>query len=142
MARQENRYVCLTEHSQRAIEGHDAGSVTGDSPIHPPVYVFLDYVHEFTGASNNEQLVIFIRWIINTDFEVHDIGLYAISDITATTIVIVIKNAHVRLNLGPSKCCGQCYDGASNISGPSSGVAKQLRVEEPRHSTCIVMVMH
>ncbi|KAI6658252.1 Zinc finger MYM-type protein 1-like [Oopsacas minuta] len=36
------------------------------------------------------------------------------------------------MNLGLNKCSGQCYDGASNISGPKSGVAKQLSYEEPR----------
>ena len=35
------------------------------------------------------------------------------------------------MNLGLNKCQGQCYDGASTISGPRSGVAKQLRDEEP-----------
>ena len=88
--------------------------------------------HECTDASNKEQLVICIRWISNSDFEVHEdvIGLYAIDNISASTIVHVIKDALVRMNL--SRCRGQCYDGTSNISGPRSGVAKQLRDEEPR----------
>ena len=36
------------------------------------------------------------------------------------------------MNLGLNKCRGQCHDGASNMSGPKSGVAKHLRDEEPR----------
>ena len=36
------------------------------------------------------------------------------------------------MNLGLNKCRRQCYDGASTMSGPRSGVAKQLRDEEPR----------
>ena len=89
---------------------------------------------ECTDASNKEQLVICIRWISNSDLEVHEdvIGLYAIDNISASTIVHVIKDALVRMNLGLSRCRGQCYDGASNMSGPRSGVAKQLRDEEPR----------
>ena len=31
-----------------------------------------------------------------------------------------------------SRCRGQCYDGASTMKGPRSGVAKQLLDEEPR----------
>ncbi len=38
----------------------------------------------------------------------------------------------MRLNLSMTKCRGQCYDGASNMSGSRSGVAKQLRDAEPR----------
>ena len=89
---------------------------------------------ECTDASNKEQLVICIRWISNNDLEVHEdvIGLYAVSDIKASTIVNVIKDALLRLNLDTRKCRGQCYDGASNMSGHRSGVAKQSRDEEPR----------
>ena len=85
---------------------------------------------ECTDASNKEQLVICIRWISNVDLEVHEdvIGLYAISNFSAATIV---QDALVGLNLGLSKCRGQCYDGTSNMRGPRSGVAKQLCDEEP-----------
>ena len=43
---------------------------------------------ECTDASNKEQLVICIRWIGNSDLEVHEdvIGLYTIADISAATI--------------------------------------------------------
>ena len=82
---------------------------------------------ECMDASNKEQLDICIRWIRNSDFEVPEdvIGLYAVADISAATIIKVIKNALVRMNLGLSKCRGQCYNSANNMSGPRSGVAKQ-----------------
>lgn len=88
---------------------------------------------ECTDASNKEQLVICIRYVTNIDLEVHEdfIGLYMIDDMCAGTIVHVIKDALVRMNLRLNKCRGQCYDGASNMSGPRSGVAKQLLDEEP-----------
>ena len=90
--------------------------------------------NECADTSNKKQLVICIRWISNSDLEVHEdiIGLYAIDNISASTIVHVIKDALVRMNLSFSRCQSQCYDGASNMSGPRSGVAKQLRDEEPR----------
>ena len=59
------------------------------------------------------------------------IGLYKIDDISANTIVVVIKDAVIRMNLFISSCRGQCYDGASNISGTRSGVTKQLQDDEP-----------
>ena len=49
----------------------------------------------------------------------------------AGTIVHVIKDALVRMDLRLNKYPGQCYDSASNMSGPRSGVAKQLLDEEP-----------
>ena len=89
---------------------------------------------ECTDASNKEQLVTCIRWISNSDLEVHEdvTGLYMINDISTETIVHVIKDALVQMNLGLNKCHGQCYDSASNMSGPRSGVAKQLHDKEPR----------
>ena len=95
-------------------------------------YFYCIMCDECTDASNKDQLVICIRWISNSDLEVHEdvIGLYAIDSISASTIVYGIKDALVRMNLGLSRCWGQCYDGASNMSGPKSGVAKQLRDEE------------
>lgn len=49
---------------------------------------------ECTNVSNNEQLVVCIYWIRNSDLEVHDdvIGLYAVADISAAAIVKVIKD--------------------------------------------------
>ena len=38
----------------------------------------------------------------------------------------------VRLSLPVERCRGQCYDGASNMSGRCSGVATRIQQEEPR----------
>lgn len=57
---------------------------------------------------------------------------YKVDDISANTIVATIKDALVRMNLALSKCRGQCYDGASAMSGAKSGVAKQLSEDENR----------
>ena len=50
----------------------------------------------------------------------------------ATTLVSVVKDAMVRMNLPMSKLRGQCYDGASVMIGIRSGVAKQIADIEPR----------
>ena len=44
----------------------------------------------------------------------------------------VIKDTLLRMNLKIEHCCGQCYDGASSMSGAKKGVAKLLSDEEPR----------
>ena len=82
--------------------------------------------------TSNRQLVICIKWV-NEQLQPQEdfIGLYK-DDISANTIVATIKDALVRLNLVLSKCRGQCYDGASAMSGVRSGLAKQLNEDENR----------
>ena len=61
------------------------------------------------------------------------IGLCMIDNMCVGTIVHVIEDALVQMNLRLNKCTGQCYvyDCASNVSGPRSGIARQLLDEEP-----------
>ena len=44
------------------------------------------------------------------------------------TLVSVIKDSLIRFNLSINKARGQCYDGASNMTGRRNGVVTQ----EPR----------
>ena len=60
------------------------------------------------------------------------IGLHQVPSIDAATLVSVAKDTFQRLNLSLSKLRGQCYDGASSMSGAKSGVAKRISDEEPR----------
>ena len=60
------------------------------------------------------------------------LGLYAVDSTDATTLVSVVKDAMVRMNLPMSKLRGQCYDGASVMSGIRSGVAQQIADIESR----------
>ena len=61
------------------------------------------------------------------------IGLYAIEITNADRLTIIsIKDVLIHSSLSLSRCCGQCYDGAANISGKRSGVATQIQMEEPR----------
>ena len=52
------------------------------------------------------------------------IGLYEVASIEASSLVAVVKDTLLRLNLSLDRARGQCYDGASNMSGCRSGVAK------------------
>ena len=52
--------------------------------------------------------------------------------ITADSLTFHIKDALLRLNVQLSQCWGQCYDGASNMSGVRSGVSTQIIKEEKR----------
>ena len=97
-----------------------------------PFYAIM--ADETTDSANKEQVVVVLRWVDTKDFSVHEdfIGLYEVASTRSDTLVSVIKDTLCRLNLPVAKCRGQCYDGASNMSGIRNGVASQIRREESR----------
>ena len=90
-------------------------------------------VDEMTDVSNKEQAVLCFRWV-SDDLIAHEdfVELYGIENTEAKTLVNMILDVLTRLNLSIKKLRGQCYDGASAMSGPRSGVAKQIRDLESR----------
>lgn len=94
---------------------------------------FSIMVDETTDQSNREQVVIVIRHV-DSDLNVQEkfIGLGMVPSIDAATLTSVILNTLVRMNISLSKCRGQCYDGASNMSGAKKGVAANITKQEPR----------
>ena len=90
-------------------------------------------VDETTDVSNKEQAVLCFRWV-SDDLIAHEdfVGLYGIENTEAKTLVNMILDVLTRLNLSIKKLRGQCYDGATAMSGPRSGVAKQIRDLESR----------
>ena len=72
------------------------------------------------------------------------IGLYQVNSITADSLTFHIKDALLRLNVQLSRCCGQCYDGATNMSGIRSGVSTQIIKEEKRvvYTHCYVHALN
>ena len=96
-----------------------------------PFYTIM--VDETTDVTNREQVVICLRYV-DDHFVAHEefLGLYTVDNICSDTLAALIKDVLLRLNLSISKARGQCYDGASNMAGAKSGVAKQIRSEEPR----------
>lgn len=94
---------------------------------------FSIMVDETTDQSNREQVVIVIRHV-DSDLNVQKqfIGLCMVPLIDAATLTSVILDTLVRKNISLSKCRGQCYDGASNMSGAKKGVAANITKQEPR----------
>ena len=96
-------------------------------------------VYETTDSSCTEQCVIVIHWV-DSELCVHEecLGFYAISTANADTIVSIIKDTLLRMNLKLKSCLGQCYDRAATMMGRRKGVAKQILMEEPRalHTHC------
>lgn len=93
---------------------------------------FTIMVDETTDISTSEQVVVVLHWV-NENLEVHEdfIGLYATGSISANSLVSIIKDVLLRMNLSLENCRGQCYDGAGNMRGCRSGVATQILKDEP-----------
>ena len=71
-------------------------------------------VDETTDASTREQVVIVSRWV-DDELTVHEdlIGLHLTDSIDSDSLVTIIHDVLLRMNLKLEKCRGQCYDGAS-----------------------------
>ena len=88
---------------------------------------------EYTYISNKEQLTICIRWA-DEQLEAHEdfFGFYNIPDLGAETIVSAVKDVLLKLQLPLANCRGQCYDGASDMLGHRTGVAKRIQDLQPK----------
>ena len=71
---------------------------------------------EVTDVSNHEQVIVCLRWI-DVQFGLHEefIGLHHVPDITADTVVRVLKDTLLGMTLKLSMCHAQCYDEAENM---------------------------
>lgn len=94
---------------------------------------FTIMADEATDQSNRQQVVIVLRHV-DCDLNVHEefIGLYMVPTIDSATLTNVIQDTLLRMNLSINNCRGQCYDGASNMSGAKSGVATNITKKEER----------
>ena len=96
----------------------------------PSLTLMMD---ETTDVSNTKQVLIVFRWVSDS-LEVHEefFGLYQVASIKAEVLASTAMDCLQRSNISVIKLHGQCYDGASNMSGAKSGVAKRIQDEEPR----------
>ena len=66
-----------------------------------------------------------------------------VPSIDAATLTNVILDTLVRMDISLSKCRGQCYDGASNMSGAKKSVPANITSKEAMAVyTHTVMEMH
>lgn len=103
-----------------------------DNLRHGRFYTFYTIMaDETTEQSNREQVILVLRHV-DSELNVHEefVGLYIVPVINAHTLTNTIEETLLRLNLSINNCRGQCYDGASNISGAKKGVATNIRARE------------
>ena len=88
---------------------------------------------EVTDCSNKEQLIICFTWV-DKGFNTHEdfIGIYNVDNIKAVTLVTVIKDVLIRLNIPLPNARGQCNDGAKIMCGIKNGVSNKILSENPK----------
>ena len=77
--------------------------------------------------------MICLRWV-DCDLVAHDefIRLKDMPCTNAGLTVAELKDGLLRMNLKLNKCCGQCYDGYSTMTGHRKGVVVQIKEEQKR----------
>ena len=84
-------------------------------------------------ATNISLLILCIRWLDDSlDCREDFIGLHSLDDADTDTIVAVVKDVILRMNLKLKKCRGQCYDGCPTMKGKKASLAKQIKSEETK----------
>ena len=88
---------------------------------------------ECTDCANKEQFTINFWWVDSKLIDHNEfIGLYTVDSIDAKSLVANIKDVLLQMGLPIQNCRGQCYDGASNMSGAKGGVTTLLTAIESR----------
>ena len=90
-------------------------------------------VDETPDIANKEQVIICLCWVDSTLTAHEDfVGLYKVQSTQAIALFKVIQDILLRFGISVNCLRGQCYDGASSMSGYRSGVATMMQKEEPR----------
>ena len=90
---------------------------------------FTLMVDETTDADRKDQCVVVICWVDN-GLQAHEefIGMYVTASTDANSIVAIIKDALMHMNLSLAQCHGQCYDGATVMQGCRNGVCSCKKI--------------
>ena len=113
--------------------------ITVDLQTSPFLTIMAD---ETTDATNKEQVTLVLRWVTE-ELEVHEefLGLYQVERIDSSTLTAVIKDVLMRANISLHKLRGQCYDGASSMSGSKSGLLSRFVILNQEQFSLTAMVM-
>ena len=103
---------------------------------------------QLTYQIRNKLYFAFVEFSDNLIAHKEFFGLYGIENTEAQTLVNIILDVLTWLNLSIKNLRGQCYDGASSMSGLRSGVAKKISDLESRavythcYSSLVEFSMH
>nr|KAJ0221032.1 hypothetical protein LSAT_V11C200068740 [Lactuca sativa] len=99
--------------------------------------IFADESHD---VSCKEQLALVLRFV-NRKCEIVErfVGLRNVNDTSALSLKATIYDMLSKWNLSPTRIRGQCYDGASNMSGAFNGL-KTLIMNETKSAHFLALV--
>ena len=103
---------------------------------------FAVIVDESPDASHTEQVSMCVRFV-DSDFVPQElfVGFYATEVTNAATLAKLIMDTLKRLDLPTEMLYGQCYDGASNMSGRFNGVQALIKEVQP-HAVFVHCAAH
>ena len=122
---EQGRQTFLSPEIQRQIQRQLPRAVVRDVAAEvTEARSFALIVDETTDITGLEQMSVCLRYVSET-FEVHEafVGLYQTDTTTGERLASLIMDALQRLQLPISALRGQCYDGASNMSGEFRGMS-------------------
>ena len=84
-------------------------------------------IDETMDISTKEQLSVCFRFV-DKNLQIEEIfaGFYEAESTTADALFKIVMDVLTRYNLKIETCRGQCYDGASNVSGHINGLQKKI----------------
>ena len=89
-------------------------------------------VDEVTDISYKKQLSISLRYVYYGTVKEVFVAFVSVERITGKNIAAAILNWIQTVGLSPSDMRGQCYDGASNMSGERSGCSVVIQQQAPK----------
>lgn len=94
---------------------------------------YSSILDETSDITRREQISFSIR-VVKDDFTIREIfvGFYETKDTKSETLFKIVIDVLNRFGLQINKLRGQCFDGASNVSGGLTGLQARIGHEEPR----------
>ena len=89
-------------------------------------------MHETADVSNKEQVSVCLRYIHDGQPAETFVGFYEVKSTKGKALFKQISDVLNKMELRIENVDGQCYDGASNISGKQKGVATRVKEVAPK----------
>ena len=108
-----------------------------------PRRIFSICADEVTDSSKKEQMSIYIRYCTKDGILVErNIAVVQVPSTKADALLNAILVVLKQFDLDPSRIYGQCYDGASNMSGEFNGLQQKLRESGAKHAVYVHCYAH
>ena len=93
--------------------------------------LFSVMVDETPDCSHQEQLCIVLRYVLGGDVEERLLRVTEANKTTSEALFTIVSTALQELDIDVNNLRGQCYDGASNVSGVRSGLQARMKTLAP-----------